>query len=114
MEEKLQAECFQWFWNNYPQYRGTLFAVPNGGKRSKAEANRFKATGVIAGVADLIWMLPNAVIFIELKTDTGKQSDKQKQFEGLCNKLGHAYVVVRSFDDFVSIIKNNLHLYNGI
>ena len=29
-EDRFQQECFVWFWNAYPQYRGLLFSVPNG------------------------------------------------------------------------------------
>lgn len=39
-----------------------LFHVPNGGKRSKVEAARFKAMGVQAGVPDLFLPVPRALI----------------------------------------------------
>jgi len=43
------------------------FAVPNGGSRNKIEASNLKKEGVTAGVSDYIVMLPNKILFIELK-----------------------------------------------
>lgn len=107
-EEKLQAECFTWFWNTYPKLRRTLFAVPNGGARNKMEASRMKATGTVAGVSDLIWVLPDQVIFIEMKTKTGAQSKEQKEFEAMVGAHGHDYVIIRSADEFRALIFNLL------
>ena len=45
-EHDLQVDCVQWFSLQYPSLRGRLFAVPNGGHRSKTEAARLKAEGV--------------------------------------------------------------------
>lgn len=47
-----------------------LHAIPNGGGRSKAEAGRLKASGVLAGVSDLHLPLPRGHyhgLWIELK-----------------------------------------------
>ena len=112
-EEQLQAACYQWFHNTYPTLRRTLFAVPNGGKRPQEfvggrmisrEANRMKATGTIPGVSDLVWMLPEKVLFIEMKVEKGVQSPEQKDFEAKCTALGHTYIVVRSLDAFKRLI----------
>ena len=69
-EHKEQVAVIQWFDLQYPQYRGRLFAIPNGGQRNVIVAKKLKAEGVRAGVPDL--MLPIARhdfhgLFIELK-----------------------------------------------
>ena len=52
-ENRIQQECFMWHWNTYPEQRGLLFHIPNGGARSKREGRLFKDIGVFPGVADL-------------------------------------------------------------
>lgn len=107
-EDQLQAKCFQWYWNNYPNLRRTLFAVPNGGARNKFEAARMKGTGTVAGVSDLIWVLMNYVDFIEMKTTEGKQSEEQKAFEKMVVSMGHRYKVIRTLSEFKIYVWNRL------
>lgn len=73
---------------------------------SKAQAIKLKATGLVAGVSDLIIIQPNRVLFVELKIDKGKQSDNQKEFEQIVTNLGFEYHLVRSLEQFQEIIKN--------
>lgn len=49
--------CVSWFRLKYPAIGKLLFAVPNGGARSRTEAAIMKAEGVTAGVADLILLI---------------------------------------------------------
>jgi len=103
-EDQMQAAFIMWFDNTFPKYRWDLFAVPNGGDRDKRTANLLKATGVRAGVTDIIWMLPYSVEFIELKLPTGKQSPEQKRFEQRCTTLHLNYNLffsLWSLKDFV-------------
>ena len=53
-ESDLQRSCVAWFRETYPAHALMLFAVPNGGGRSRIEASIMKGEGVTAGVADLI------------------------------------------------------------
>lgn len=73
-----------------------VFAVPNGGSRNLREAVNLKAQGVLAGVSDLILLLPNKkVYFIELKNPNGKgrQSPAQREFEENVRAMGHEYLI---------------------
>lgn len=101
-EDQLQAECFQWHWNNFPKERGLLFHV-NQKARNAIEGNRMKAMGVVPGVSDLIWLSPLGIIFIEMKTEKGMQSDDQKRFQIQVENLGHKYIICRSFSQFQNI-----------
>ena len=92
-EHQLQTACFQWFNLQYPEFRGLLFAVPNGGGRSRIEAALLKAEGVVTGVADMLLLVPSkeyAGLCIEFKAanKTARQSEAQKDWERLINKHG--------------------------
>ena len=63
-----------------------------------------KATGLLSGVSDLIVVLPNRILFLELKTETGQQSDSQVEFSCIISVLGFEYYVIRSIDEFKNII----------
>ena len=104
-ESKIQMQCLKWFWLQYPKH--TLFAIPNGGKRSAIEAGIMKAEGVLAGVADCFFMKENVQyngLFIEIKTPKGKQTEKQKEFELRAKAEGYDYKVCRSLEDFMTTI----------
>lgn len=74
-----------------------MFHVPNGGGRSKAEAGRFKAEGVKAGVPDIFLPVPSHGmhgLFIELKKiKGGRVSPEQKQWIEDLTMQGYAAIV---------------------
>lgn len=124
-EHNIQAACVRWFNLQWPEYRGLLFAIPNGGARSKATAGKLKAEGVVPGVADLILMKPHfrqGVYFsdmipldsyalcIEMKTAKGRQSPEQKEWQAKVEGEGYRYAVCRSLDEFMNEINNYLQL----
>lgn len=104
-EDRIQQECFLWFHNTYPQYRGLLFHPANGGSRNSREGAKFKSMGVVAGVADLLFIFKNTIWAIELKTETGTQSQKQKEWEDAIWVQGIDYCIVRNLKEFQSVIE---------
>ena len=44
-------------------------------------------------------------LFLEVKTDVGRQSDAQKEFQNNVEKAGCIYKIVRSIDDVEKVIK---------
>ena len=102
-ENKLQQEIIMYYRNNYclkhHEPRHAIFSVPNDSKDAKEQMRKI-ATGLMSGVSDLIILRPNETIFCEVKTDFGKQSEKQKDFQSLVENLGFKYILVRSLDDF--------------
>lgn len=112
-EHALQCASVRWFYYQYPELRGRLFAVPNGGVRDAVTAAKLKAEGVVAGVADLILLVPRAgfgALLIEMKTERGRQSEAQKQWQHIVCKYGeYSYVICRSLDDFIQHIENYLN-----
>lgn len=107
-EAKIQQEIYLWFNNNYclknHKPRFTIFSVPNEGANIK-EMMYKKSMGLRAGVSDLIVVLPNKVLFVEVKTLVGKQREAQKDFENVVTALGFDYFLVRSLEDFQLKIK---------
>ena len=58
-----------------------------------------------AGTPDIMVLLKTGVLWIEVKTDTGKQELEQKQFENMVNKLpNHYYHIVRCVDDVMKLL----------
>lgn len=111
IESNIQIACVKWFRMRYPQYARLLFAVPNGGARDRITGAIMKAEGVVAGVADLILLLPSGDyhgLCIEMKTKTGRQSESQKTWEGDVICHDYRYAVVRSFDEFQKTIMDYL------
>jgi hypothetical protein len=110
-EDRIQQEIFVWFNNTYclknHKPRGIIFSIPNGGTRNAKEAVKLKATGLLRGASDLIVILPNGkLLFIEVKTDIGVQSEYQKDFEDRVKSLGFEYILVRSLEEFKKIINS--------
>lgn len=97
-EDQLQAQIFQWHWNNIPAERGLLFHV-NQKARNAIEGMHMKAKGVIPGVSDLIYLKPGGKpILMELKIETGTQSDVQHDWENTVEAAGYCYVIIRSLE----------------
>ena len=107
-EDRLQSDCFLWFHNSYPAYRGLLFHVPNGGNRDAREGNKFKAMGVTPGIPDLILLLPNQggkIMGIEFKTSEGRVSPAQVKLHTTWRGVGCNIEVVRSVEVFKALIQ---------
>lgn len=106
-EIKIQSQAFTYLWNTYPNTRGRVFAINNNSEnRIKGAIN--KALGVIAGVSDMVMLIPNSVIWIEWKIQTGKQSKAQIEFQALVESLGMKYYIVRSQEEFINLITKNI------
>jgi hypothetical protein len=109
-ESAMQADIFQYFWNNYPVTRRRLFHVPNGGSRNKVEAVRLRAQGVVKGITDLIGLGDKGFFALELKIKGGIVSDDQKLIHQLWTSLGYRVYVAWSYEEALSIIKKEFSL----
>lgn len=108
-EDRLQIGCVRWFGYQYPQFALLLHHSPNGGYRTASEGAKFKAMGTRAGFADLVLLLPRGIyhaLFVEMKTEKGRQTALQKQWQDAVEKQGYKYEICRSFGDFINIITN--------
>lgn len=115
-EGRIQAECFAWFWNEFPQYRRLLFHVPN--ENDRADSNPIqgamrKSLGVVAGVSDLILLLNrggHGALLIEMKDEHGAQNTAQKEWQRLVEAHGYLYRVCRNLEEFKKIVVDYLAL----
>ena len=104
-ESALQRACVKWFRETWPEHAQMLFAVPNGGARSRVEAGIMKGEGVTAGVADLILLEARGgwgALCIEMKTRAkgSRQRESQKAWQAAAERAGNRYVVIRSLEAF--------------
>lgn len=112
-EEEEQTALFSWAEINmgqFPELRW-LFHIPNGGKRSKAEAARFKAAGVKAGVSDLFLPCPRGTyhgLWIEMKALDGRPSAEQKTFIRDMKAAGYAAFVCYGAEEAENAITHYL------
>lgn len=109
-EDTEQTHLFAWStWacSKYPEL-SLMHHIPNGGKRSKSEAGRFKAHGVKAGVPDIC--LPCARggyhgLYIELKRiKGGKLSAVQKEWIDALREQGYKVTVCYGFEEAREVI----------
>ena len=57
--------------------------------------------GAYKGIPDLIAIRDGRVLFIELKTARGRQSDYQKKFQADLEAAGGEYILCRGADDLL-------------
>lgn len=119
-ESKLQQQCVAWFRAQYPHYAMLLTHPANEGNGNRVSGAIHKAEGTVAGVPDLILFMhgrqyysdahgimiskPASALGIELKTDKGRQSQQQKDFQKMFEAAGYLYIVVRSLEGFMDVI----------
>lgn len=97
-EHEEQRQFVSWFRQTYHGVR--IFAIPNGGIRSKSQAGRLKAEGVSPGVPDLF--VPAWALWIEMKRQKGGSvSIEQKDWHEYLMSIGHKVLIAKGFDDAV-------------
>ena len=85
-----QAHLVMWFRRAYPDT--LIFAIPNGGMRSKSQAMKLKVEGVVAGIPDLF--VPEWKLWIEMKkVKGGKISPEQQSMIDYLQSVGYSVIV---------------------
>jgi hypothetical protein len=105
-ESRIQQDIVRWYRNTYclkhHSPRGMIFSVPNEGQM------RLSQTGLLPGVSDLVVITPSGkVVFVECKTEKGRQSDAQIEFQKRVQALGFTYILVRDLKNF----QENIAIY---
>ena len=106
-EDILQKQCVEWFRWQYP--KGIIYAIPNGGGRSKAEAGILKATGVLKGIPDLCVPEPTSShpgLYVEMKVKPNVVKPHQKEIIEKLKARGYLAVVCWTYEEFVAVVKD--------
>lgn len=92
------------------------FSIPNHGMRSPRLGAYYKAEGLLPGVADLFILstTKNKGIFVEVKSQKGKQQETQKQFQNDCKVHGYDYWLIKSLDEFLTKLNEYENISNII
>ena len=109
-EQKLQTAIVKYIRLAYPN---TLFTATMGGVKlnSWSQRNALKATGYLKGVADLLIFESKASykgLFLEVKTDKGKMTKEQKEFQTNAIARGYLCICCKGFDETKNIIDDYL------
>ena len=88
-----------------------MFAIPNGGYRTKATAGKMAAEGLKAGIADVFVPIPSKDyhgLFIEMKFGKNKLTELQKEFFEYATGQGYLCKVAYSAEEAIEIIDEYL------
>lgn len=102
-EHALQVQCVKWFRMRFPG--ALIYAIPNGGYRTKTTAGLMRAEGQTAGILDL--HIPIArygyhSMYVEMKNGKrGMLSELQKEMIAKLESYGNKVAVCHSFEEFV-------------
>jgi len=106
-----QSELFR-LTRSRPELRW-MFAIPNGGLRSKATAANLRRSGVKAGVWDIYLPRPSKGyhgLFLEMKWGKNTLTPAQKEFGDYATQQGYCCKVAYSAEEAIEIIDEYLGL----
>ena len=108
-ETQLQAECFQWCWNEHPETRRLLWMNRNHGKKKMMEALQDRAMGLVPGIPDLTFIWKFEVYGIEIKIPGGVLSDDQKKVHKAWGPHGNIITVysLEQFKNHINTVLSN-------
>jgi len=101
-EKQLQAHCFQWTWNMYPELRRLFFKVNNDGEKNIVAAVQDRGLGIVRGIPDLVFMVP--AMGIELKMPGKKQTEDQIKVEVKWKSRQIPYYLVFTVEQYQEIV----------
>lgn len=104
--DRLQAQCFQYAWETYPQTRKMFFAALNEIPRARGESVKdhmlrvqaAKACGLVKGVFDLLFYWHGRIYAFDIKVGNDKPSPDQMLFcKMLCTQGGAGWYIDNFF-----------------
>ena len=90
---------------NYARPDCIFWHTANEGKRGIAWAAKLKRMGVKPGVPDFTIFVDGQLHFLELKSDKGRLSPAQKDWQALCEKTGAGFHVCRTLEDTITLLR---------
>ena len=112
-EAKIQTELFKWAksyeWE-YPELR-LMFHIANEGKRSAVSGYHLKQQGLKSGLPDICLPIARGgfhALYIELKAESGRLQDNQKQWLDDLTKQGYKAVTAFGLEKAKEVITDYL------
>ena len=81
--------------------------VTSGDRRGKTRQAILVGMGVYPGFADLVVISEGRVLFLEVKSKTGRLSPAQEAFRDAVQAQGFAWALVRSVDDALAALADH-------
>jgi hypothetical protein len=81
------------------------FSIPNQRNATAGERVTQWKMGLRKGASDLAFLFKGKTLFMECKTSVGRQGDSQAQFEADARAAGGEYVLVRSLDEAIVVLR---------
>ena len=109
-EHDLHIQCVQWFEMQHkkPLLNHQANENPRGNKIQMICYNKkMKSLGTKAGFPDIQILYNEKVLFIELKSLTGKLTDSQKALFQQIESNGFPVHIIRTFEDFRTLVNNS-------
>lgn len=109
--DKLQAQCFQWIWNEKPELRYLCFTTRNNltsqleGKEAQIRMSQMKAIGLVKGTTDLVFFYAGRLYGFDMKVGADKLSKEQLAFGAALVSQGGAFCEIRSLEQFQTEIE---------
>ncbi len=87
-----------------------VFWRQNSGK-VKTEQGRWVSLGP-TGISDIVGVLYGIPVFVEVKTDKGRQRKAQAAFQRAIEKAGGIYIIARSAEEALTLLEEALSQRN--
>ena len=82
-----------------------MFAVPNGGARSRIEAAIMRGTGTLAGAPDIVAVKDGRFLALELKRPGGRASVNQIAVLAAIEAAGGTVAIADNLDDALHVLE---------
>jgi len=106
LSEEAEQRIVWQHWKKRGAPNAEAWATPNGGKRTRKAAVDFKATGVVAGIPDLLFFMDGKLFGIEMKKRKGGIVSKaQKNMIKRLNEIGATAVVAKGADEALDYLE---------
>jgi hypothetical protein len=109
-EQNLQTACVKWLELQYPKIKRIQSSTDH--KTTLIQGALKKRMGYQKGTPDLQILVANHsyhALFVEFKTEKGKQTIEQKDFEKYCNENDYCYLICRNVEGFIQFVKSYIN-----
>ena len=104
LEVQIQSIAFLEIYNRFPETRGCIWHIPNGGNRDAITGNQMKSAGVVPGIQDLHMLWLGKTYFIEMKDYKGQVDIAQKYIHAQHMLHGMPTYIFRTPDELIAFV----------